>query len=154
MQPQRTLQNYPLFYLCPLLYPTYPLEQDWGAFYVADPDWLSPWNACNDPTDEWPLGYRLSDYTGTPKLLRDNRICVPNVIAPCLMAALHSQIGHLGLNRAILEWRRRYNLTPSLPLIPLARRITRSCPVCQACDPPNWQVQGPISPNPVPPPYF
>ena len=66
------------------------------------------------------------------------------------MADLHSHMGHLGVDRLLIEWRRRYNLTPSVPLVQLAKRVKRVCPVCQSCDPPNWQLVGPLSPNPVP----
>ena len=130
------------------------LEQDWDAAYRADPDWAQEWGDCHDPSKEWPVGYRLTSYTGSYKLVRDGRVCVPHSMGLSLMAELHTHLGHLATDRLALEWRRRYNLSPSTPLIPLARRVKKVCPICQACDPPNWQLLGPISPNPVPAKLF
>ena len=98
--------------------------------------------------------YRVSRIGQSYKLCRDGRICIPVKIGPYLMAGLHSHLGHLGLDRTLMEWKRRYILNPGIPLIKLARMVKRVCAVCQACEPPNWQVQGPISPNPVPPHIF
>ena len=130
--------------------PLSALEEDWGDSYLTDPHWGPEWLAVNDPTQDWPEGYRLTLYTGTYKLIRDGRVCVPQAKGAQLMADLHAHLGHLGTDRLVLEWRRRYNLSPSTPLIPLAKRVKKVCPVYQACDPPNWQLLGPISPNPVP----
>ena len=131
-----------------------PLDQDWSEAYAADPDWKDFWQDCNDPEKEWPENFRLTSTLGHWKLIRDGRICVPISFAPAVMASLHVQTGHLGVGKTVMEWKRRYNLTSNLQLIPLAKKIKRTCPICQACEPPNWQIKGPISPNPVPPHVF
>ena len=118
-------------------FPVLPcLEQDWSEAYLSDPDWSTPWQECNTPDIEWPQGFRLTSHAGTLKLLNDQKICVPKDLAPHVMAALHSQIGHLGVARTVMEWKRRYLLTSTMPLIPMAKRMKSSCPICQACDPP------------------
>ena len=109
----------------PPLPPLNVLEEDWGVAYENDPHWAVEWGAVHDPDKEWPEGYRLTPYTGTYKLVRDGRVCVPQSKGTQLMADLHEQLGHLGVDRLVGEWRRRYNLSPSTPLIPLAKRVKK-----------------------------
>jgi hypothetical protein len=140
--------------LAPQPQPITVLEKNWDAAYSADPHWGKFWNDMNNPDSEWPEGYRLTHHAGHYKLEWDGRICIPHAIALEVMADLHIHNAHLGIKRLIAEWRRRFHLTPSMAIIPLAKRVKRVCPTCQKCDPPNWQLQGPISLNPVPAKIF
>ena len=132
----------------PIIHPV--LEQDWTQAYLDDPFWSDPWKKTQDASLEWPEGYRISSSIGTMKLLRDGRICVPQSKAKSVMAALHASTGHLGVDRTIVEWKRRYNATPTQCVRKLAKGVKLVCPTCQKSEPPNWEQIGPMSANPVP----
>ena len=110
--------------------PLSTLDQAWGQAYQEDLHWQEPWLAMQDPNKEWPEGYRLILLGGSYKMCFEGRVCVPFQWSRPLMADLHVFQGHLGVTRLIMEWRRRYHLTPSEKLIPLARDIKKKYAQC------------------------
>src|SRR5574338_495835 len=64
--------------------------------------------------------------------------------------SLHVAVGHVGVRKLTNEVKRRYNIPPSVSLSNIVSRVRRSCLTCQACVPPNWSTELPITCNPVP----
>ena len=62
----------------------------------------------------------------------------------------HQAAGHCGVKRLVKEMGRRCILPRSIKVFEEVRKVRQSCPICQACDPPNWNLKAPLVPTPIP----
>ena len=110
------------------------LDKSWEEPYTESSHWCDFWDQTHGSRGSWPPHVRLFG----DKMYFEGRLCVPENLVFNVLAAHHEAMGHLGANRLVTEAQRRYALPPSVALTPLAREIRRTCPVCQACEPPNF----------------
>ena len=110
------------------------LDQAWAEHYVASPQWAEVWDQTHSPKGRWPKHIRLIG----DKLYLDGKLCLPESLVLNVLAAHHEFMGHLGSARLVAEAQRRYALPASVALVSMAGEVRRTCPVCQACEPPNF----------------
>jgi len=123
------------------------LEVDWEDAYGDSAKWTDWWETVHQPQGDWPPKVKI--YRG--KMYYEEKLCVPEKLANRVLKAYHTQTGHVGTDRLCKEAQLRFIFPESFDLRGVAKKIRQSCDICQAADPPNWQVKGPIVMNPVPP---
>ena len=84
-------------------------------------------------------------------MLSEGRICVPETKVKSVIEIHHAQTGHPGIRKSVTELSRRYIFPPLIKLYEEVREHRRKCPVCQACEHPNWSGNSPIDHTPIPP---
>ena len=100
----------------------------------------------HDPAGEWPWGYKFAD----GKLYLDEKLCIPESLSLRVVMVHHAFCAHVAGQRLILEMSRRYEFSERIHVGALVDKVKRNCMVCQACERPNWAIQGEISMAPVP----
>ena len=98
------------------------------------------------PQDQtWPEGYQLhvSIKTGY-NFYFEGKLCVPKGFGYKIVEAQHIISEHLCANKLVTELQNLYNFVHETPVRELAGKIKSMCTICQACDPPNWTLKGPL----------
>ena len=67
-----------------------------------------------------------------------------------VLRSYHARMAHLGATRLLGEAKRRYEIPTSCNLMNITKDIKKGCAVCQACEPPNWEVRRQFHMTPVP----
>ena len=75
---------------------------------------------------------------------------MPESVALRVLWDFHSEAGHIGINRMLKELHLRYAIPCTVPVQIVVKAIRRSCPVCQAAEPPHFAREGIQEPFPVP----
>ena len=78
------------------------------------------------------------------------KLCVPEDGITPVLAAQQSHFAHIGVSRMVAEATRRYAFPPACSLLTCAKAVKRACLVCQACEPPNLELEGLFRMIPVP----
>ena len=123
------------------------LDRDWSDCYEKCSAFGERWRDVRASEPEWPEGYKIF----RNKLYLVEKLCVPEALVVPVVRAHHEWLGHMGLERAILEISRRFEFPPQTELRKVLGEVKANCLVCQACDRPNWALKGPISMTPIPP---
>ena len=121
------------------------LSQNWIPHYIVSKEFGDVWMNIKDNHPPWPYAYQIHD----EKLYRDNLLCIPEVLVEKVLVAHHIHMGHCGVKKLLAEARRRYDIPPSKSVEALVKKVRANCLICQACDPPNFSLNGPIRCNPV-----
>ena len=78
------------------------------------------------------------------------KLCLPENLVRPVLRAHHEWLGHIGVDRLILEVGLRYEIPQGINLREILEDIKKRCQICQACDRPNWSARGPLSMTVVP----
>ena len=100
-----------------------------------------------DPDDgqDWPEGVTEED----GKLFKHGLLLVPEGRVEQLSEQWHHRMMHPGVNKMKQDMERRF-LLPVNDLKGYLKGITKACPVCQACNPPNQDHSGVQKWTPIP----
>jgi hypothetical protein len=125
----------------------YIMDEDWGDAYKASDSWSEWWDHTQDPNAEsWPDGVKIFE----KKMYWNEKLCVPENFTGRVIRAHHAEIGHIGGRRLQQEMERWYVFAPGSRAIELAKKIPGQCETCQAHNPSNNPIKGPIEPMVVP----
>lgn len=80
----------------------------------------------------------------------NEKLCVPENFTGRVIRAHHAEIGHIGGRRLQQEMERWYVFAPGSRAIELAKKIPGQCETCQAHNPSNNPIRGPIESTVVP----
>ena len=121
------------------------LDHDWTEFYENCPYFGALWQEARAPDQNWPGEHKVF----RSKLYWAEKLCVPDGLVLAVIKAHHEWLGHMGVERSILEVGRRFVFPPYVdPKVVLAE-VKKNCLVCQACDRTNWPSKGPIVMTPI-----
>jgi hypothetical protein len=118
----------------------------WPEAYAQSPYWSGWWQACHDPKGQWPEGVRLHG----DQMYWEGRACVPEAKVYEVIRGYHEHLAHCGVTKLTGELNRRYVFPELVNLGLCVREVRKSCVVCQACDPPNFATELPLSSTHVP----
>ena len=83
-------------------------------------------------------------------MIKEGLICVPESRVIQTIKEYHEQLNHIGAAKMLSELNRRFLFPPTIRLMDELIRIRNICITCQACDPPNWNLNMPLDFTPVP----
>ena len=121
------------------------LTQIWTREYIASPEFGDIWMQIENRETPWPRGFQLHE----GKLYQDNLLCIPEMFVERVIVAHHIHMAHCGARKLITEIKRQYRIPVSRNVEKIVQKVRKNCLVCQACDPPNFNMEGPIRFNTV-----
>ena len=123
------------------------MDRDWNEAYMHSATWSKVWLRVRSfDAGDWPAGYKVYDN----KLYWEEALCVPEGIVEDLVVEYHRVTGHIGRDRLLRELNRKFYFPEGIQLDKMVRRIKSACEICQATEPPNWQVKGSVEIVPIP----
>ena len=128
--------------------PTSTSSQDnWTDDYAKSDTFEAEDRAVTDPDDgqKWTKG--LTEEDG--KLYRHGKPLVPESRVLKLCEAWHHHMMHPGVRKQALDTQRRFQID-QIGLYNAIKKVSKSCSVCQACNPDNRNVRGEDRWTPVP----
>lgn len=122
------------------------LDENWISSYEASPHFQDIWAQVQGSTLDWPEGVQKLD----DKLYYQGKLVVPENLVHRVVKDFHIYNGHPGIKRMKQEIKHHFHFSPSAAIGTIVENMGKSCHICQACNPPNWKVAGPIESFPIP----